>query len=151
MYVDELLFCVSLADPKSLVRGNNLFILWFTERNFRKSQAATQRLEAMVDICGFLVFANICGGQAGRFASGIGCNNGDAQCLAGFFLGEGKYFVKLNRDNPVLEKEADRFLENAGHTDSDFDDDALARGESSDDTDELGLQARMMKPNWKKW
>lgn len=139
MYVDELLFCVSLADPKSLRAGTIYLSCDLPKGISEKPEQVTQRLEAMVDIAASWFSQTFAEAKQGGLQVVLDAMAEMPNAWQDFSWEKAKYFVKLNRDNPVLEKEADKFLEKAGHTDSDFDDDALARGDSSDEADELGL------------
>lgn len=112
LYPDEIIFCVSLVHPKSL-RAVSLHISRDLPKNIGENpEKVTEELKSMVDLA------------ASWFA----------QC---FEKGEGletvleeiselnpawealewdsqKLHVKVNRDNPVLEKAADKFLTDAG-------------------------------------
>ncbi len=132
LYTDEVIFCASLAHPKSL-RAASLHISTDLVDAAEHPEKVTEKLKSMVDVAASW-FSQCLQGGGGLEAAIAEI----AQMSPNWqeFAWEGQsFFVKLNRDNYALEKAADNFLKSAGFdpADDDADIDALFNEEDGDD------------------
>ncbi len=112
LYPNEVIFCASLTNPKSLRAGSLYISADLAPNVFEKPNLVTEQLKTMVDVA------------ASWFSQAFGKSSGLDTILAEIDEASGKWeqfefegqelHAKLNRDNHALEHVADKFLREAG-------------------------------------
>lgn len=123
MFMDELLLCISLVDPKSLRAGTIYLSVDLPKGVVEKPDQVTQKLQKMVDVAASWFAQSFSEGKLQGLPAVLEAMTDMPNTWQDFIWEKETLYVKLNRDNPVLEKQANKFLQNAGHSEEEFQDD----------------------------
>jgi len=131
IYMDELLFCASLAHPKSLAAASFYLSMDLTKAVSEKPDVVTEKLKAMVDIAASWFAQSL---EGGKGIDSVFTAMKDAPNAWESFTWDGaELFVKINRDNHALENAANRILKEAGVSEEDLDE----MDDENDDWDDI--------------
>lgn len=133
LYMDEVLLCVSLTEPKAL-RAATIYVSMDLPKSVAENpEKVTEKLQKMVDVAASWL-AQTYQESKGKGLEPVLDAMSEMPNKWQDFAWEGeKLFVKLNRDNQVLEREADRLLRKAGFDPRESLDEDEAEGGDEDD------------------
>lgn len=135
LYMNELVFCTSLTNPKSLRAATIYLSMDLAPAISEKPEVVTDKLKVMVDIVASWFAQSLEAGDG--LESVLESMKEAANVWESFTWEKEDLFVRLNRDNHALENAANKFLKKAGFDPEEMEEEEMLEDILTSDEDDI--------------